>query len=246
MQLRNSKIWNIIDIVNLLLEHGADVNLTNNRGRTALMLAARNSNKDSNVETVKLLLEYGANVNVVNNDRMTALMLAACYSNEDSNIETVKLLLEHRANVNLVDNEGWTALMKAARNFNECSNIETVKLLLEHGANVKIKNNDGKTFFNYFDNEHYSECLDIIFLIEHQKLCMKKILKEIPRKSYDLIFQPNSLRVKLMGIKWCQDFKLSDIDPDLLDYFGIIDEDILKLKINDNAKNFNDFDNHKF
>lgn len=130
---RNSKVVGI-EIVKLLLDRGADVNLQNNEKYTALMMAAMNSNTDSNIETVKLLLDKGADVNLVEFLGWTALMMAARSSNKESNIETVKLLLEYGADVNIQDNEGWTALMWASQNSNEESNIETVKLLLDYGS----------------------------------------------------------------------------------------------------------------
>ena len=66
--------------VKLLLENGADVNLTEKYGRTALMFA-RLSNTDSNLETVRLLLDKGADVNLATKDGWTALMFAVGYSN---------------------------------------------------------------------------------------------------------------------------------------------------------------------
>jgi ankyrin repeat protein len=49
--------------VELLLEHGDDLNLQNKFGYSALMYAAENSNTDSTERTVELLLKHGANIN---------------------------------------------------------------------------------------------------------------------------------------------------------------------------------------
>ena len=49
-----------IEIVKLLLEHGADINLPDNYGHTALMMASL----EGNTEIVRLLLDQGADVNV--------------------------------------------------------------------------------------------------------------------------------------------------------------------------------------
>ncbi len=52
---------------NLLIESGADVDATNNRGETALMEAR-------NAEITQLLIYAGADVNATNSDGLTALM----------------------------------------------------------------------------------------------------------------------------------------------------------------------------
>ena len=132
-----------LETVKLLLDNGADINLTTVIGSTALMLATAYSNKGSSLETVRLLLENGTNVNLATKDGLTALMLAAVYANTDSSLETVRLLLEKGADVNLVDKEGWTALMMAARYSNTDSSLETVKLLLEKGAYVNLVDEEG-------------------------------------------------------------------------------------------------------
>lgn len=130
-------------IVKLLLDKGANINLQNLNGWTALIISGRNCNTFSTIETVKLLLEYKADPNLQDKDGMSVLMMAARNSNSDSSIEVVKLLLEHRANINLQDNDGWSALMLACRYIDVCSNIETVKLLLEHGADINLQNKSG-------------------------------------------------------------------------------------------------------
>ena len=90
-----------VECVKLLLEHGADINIKENYGWTALHMACRYCNEDSSIECVKLLLEHGADVNAKENDGWTALHLACRYCNEDSSIECVKLLLEHGADINI-------------------------------------------------------------------------------------------------------------------------------------------------
>lgn len=60
------------DVVEILLENGADVNLPDSRGYTALAVAAM----VGEMEIVKLLLEYKADATIKNNEGMTALDLA--------------------------------------------------------------------------------------------------------------------------------------------------------------------------
>lgn len=67
------------DVVELLLEHGANVNEKDEDGWTALIYAAVNDYKD----VVELLLKHGANVKEKNNLGKTALILVAQYDKEN-------------------------------------------------------------------------------------------------------------------------------------------------------------------
>ena len=107
------------------LDQGANINITNSFGITALMGAA----KSGHTEIVKLLLEHGADVARVDEaNGATALMFAA----KKGHTETVKLLLDNDANINQADPHGYTALMYAAAAGHE----ETVRLLLDRGAQI--------------------------------------------------------------------------------------------------------------
>ena len=76
-------------VLRLLLEHGADMNVQTQKGRTPLHVAS-----DSGaLEAVRLLLEHGADAEVKDGDGMTALQVAANIGHD----EVVKLLREHRA-----------------------------------------------------------------------------------------------------------------------------------------------------
>lgn len=72
--------------MNKLIEHGADLNIKNSKGRTALGFASRYNY----YEIVKILLEKGANPNACSIGTESPLQIASIYGNE----ETVKLLLE--------------------------------------------------------------------------------------------------------------------------------------------------------
>lgn len=69
-----------LSAVQLLLDHGANVNATDQNGETALMKAA----KKDNVSMKDLLLKYGADVKLKDNKGYTVLMHAA-YANPFSN-----------------------------------------------------------------------------------------------------------------------------------------------------------------
>lgn len=92
-----------VELIELLIAQGAEVNLRNSEGRTALMYAARNGDAPA----VNALLRSGASVNIADNNGETAVIKAATNS---CNEETVKALLSAGADLNARDHKGRNAL----------------------------------------------------------------------------------------------------------------------------------------
>ncbi|KAL7917950.1 ankyrin repeat-containing domain protein [Trichoderma austrokoningii] len=121
------------EIVHLLIEKGADLNIPDGSGRTAVIFAAWNKNS----EMIRELVENGAKLNMV-----------------DANVDSVRILLNAGADQDLLmDNTGSSPLFLALLLKNGANpetetagyktplctailghHIEVVKLLLEHGA----------------------------------------------------------------------------------------------------------------
>jgi len=120
-----------IEIVEFLLNHGADTESEIFNGDTPLLVAARYA-INGKYETIKTLLEHGAKVNHKDKHGRTALHDAAMYSGK----EIINLLVSYRADVNARDEHQSTPLHQAAM----LSNIEAAKALVEHGANIFAKN----------------------------------------------------------------------------------------------------------
>jgi ankyrin repeat protein len=112
-----------------------DLNVKNETGRTALMLAALNPGKG--VAAIPILVQKGVNLDVRDNDGNTALMIAF----EAGNDKASKLLIDAGANLDIRDNTGKTALMLAA----EKGEFDVVDALIVAGANLNIRDNAGKT-----------------------------------------------------------------------------------------------------
>lgn len=125
------------ELVEVLLDHGAQATATTRLGSTLLHDAALKGN----APMVELLLRKGAQVDARNvSSGGTALHDAALAGQQD----VVSLLLAHGAVIDLPDLEsGNTALANAA----SWGRTNLVSLLLEKGANRKLKNKAGKTPF---------------------------------------------------------------------------------------------------
>lgn len=108
-QYRTALMWasseNRIDVIDLLLERGADPNarLAAPYGSTPLMIAAAMGREDS---VRHLLAHPETDVNARGTEGQTALMYAAI----NQRLAIVKLLLEHGSELNVADSHGKTAL----------------------------------------------------------------------------------------------------------------------------------------
>ena len=91
------------DLANFLLENGADINVRDKDGNTALMLAIRSEN----TEIATFLIENGADVNEKTDSGDTVLMVAA----RNGNYEDAKFFIENGADINSNDTHGKTALI---------------------------------------------------------------------------------------------------------------------------------------
>lgn len=141
----------IFEVVSILLEHGADVNIQKYEGEllgfTALHFASRYSYK-----IVKLLLSHGADPNLSSyedndyddNDNVTPL----CIASRNVNYLAMKVLLESGADPNHKNDDGNTPIHMIFLNVHQCSlNLATpaLQLLLQYGADVNTSNVYGST-----------------------------------------------------------------------------------------------------
>ncbi len=128
------------EMVRLLISHGADVSVKDNRHQTALHFAAGKAN----CEAIAALMENNAVADIHNDLGHTPLIQAAStrsYWKKDSKcVEAVKILLDHHALVDAEDNDGWTALFHTAYD----GHAETAQILIEAGADVSKKDKKNK------------------------------------------------------------------------------------------------------
>ena len=129
---------------------GADVDIENTDGKTALIWAAR----IGHTKIVKLLIDAGGDVRTKDHHGLTALMAASFRGS----IEIVKLLIKIGGGVNIKDNDDSTALIWAIRG----DHIEIVKLLIDAGADVNIQDNYGETALTFAKDLGNTEIVELI------------------------------------------------------------------------------------
>ena len=113
---------------------GADVNMANGLGLTALMNAICFEN---NSECLYILTKAGADVNFKNKLGQTALHFAVFCDNHKG----VKTLLDAGANVNAYDHKKYTALITAVM----YKSPNCIDLLIKSGADINTRDNESLT-----------------------------------------------------------------------------------------------------
>jgi hypothetical protein len=120
-----------VEIVMLLLEHGADVNAVGSAGSTLLHQAIQRERGDS----FWLLLEHHADIHLRDDFGATPLFYAASCGA----LEFTRELLRRGAAVDAPSDKGWTPLEAASR----CGHFDVVRCLVEVGAAVDIPDDEG-------------------------------------------------------------------------------------------------------
>ena len=176
------------NIVRILLDHGAEINLKIEKGFTPLHHAA----VQGNVDTVELLLDRGAYIEADNDDGDCALLLAA----QEDQIEVVEILIRHGARfternkqgmsiwdfaVESDDNELLIAAVNCYRRTHGATSggkllmphgksplhsaalkgdCEKIRVLKSLGVDLAAEDEAGNTFFHLAARENQTEVLE--------------------------------------------------------------------------------------
>ncbi|XP_038205715.1 2-5A-dependent ribonuclease-like [Arvicola amphibius] len=167
--LHNAVKLGRVDIVDLLLRHGADPHRRKKNGATPFIIAGIHGD----VRLLQRFLSKGADVNEYDNNGFTAFMEAAEYGR----VEALRFLFDKGANVNLrrettedkrrMKKGGATALMSAAEN----GHTEALRVLLsDMGAEVDARDNMGRNaLIRTLQEEECEDIEEIIRLLLHHR-----------------------------------------------------------------------------
>ena len=129
------------EVLQAIIEHGADVNAANKNSETALMMAR----EKSNAAAIHVLLNAGADPNIANADGYTSLHHTV---RKNYNKEVFQAIIDHGADVNARNKKNWTALKIASA----ISIADAVYELLKAGADPNIA------------DAHVDTCLHHLFI----------------------------------------------------------------------------------
>lgn len=121
-----------IKIVRILAENGAMLDLQDDNGMTALIIASAYNHQPEYRNIVDFLIKNMSDIDIQDNNGMTALMHAAWHGCSES----LSLLLHGGADINLKDEQGRSAYDLAI----EANQIETIYYLNPDAINAKDEN----------------------------------------------------------------------------------------------------------
>jgi len=147
-----------LNIVNLLLDKGADINIRNSVGYTALHAAIHRDNGP----LIKLLLDRGIDPNIPGHKGENSLSFALDRQDRLDAIlpSVIELLVQNDVDPNSPDQNNQTSLFYAVKR----SNAPLIQFLLNNGANVNHLDNRRRNVL-YYEIDSVEPSINIIKLL---------------------------------------------------------------------------------
>ena len=132
-----------VEVAELLLQHGANVNAREKMGKTVLLTALSRPQRNL-ASMVNFLLEHGADVNARDNTLRSSLHLLAEYGGD---LEVAQMLVWHGADINSRDVSDKTPLhtLSERKISKEDDVLDHARLLLQHSADANGKDKNNQT-----------------------------------------------------------------------------------------------------
>ncbi|XP_059174821.1 serine/threonine-protein phosphatase 6 regulatory ankyrin repeat subunit B-like [Physella acuta] len=180
---KKSKKKNVLEIIKVIIQKKADINIKDREGNTPLMKASEISDME---DVLRALLQAGANVNQHDKKGESALHFAA----KSNCILNAKVLLEFNSEIDIKNNEGKTALLYSLQN----ESTKMVHLLIGQNASVNCQDNKGDTPLHYACSR-FDDSLKVIHLLIKSGACVnqqnsegyKPLMVAAKRKSFKMI-----------------------------------------------------------
>ncbi|KAJ5970701.1 uncharacterized protein N7479_000619 [Penicillium vulpinum] len=145
------------DIVALLLQYGANIEITHHAGHRALHWAA----KKNRLDTARVLLSHGAEIDPLGYDNSTPLLVAAM----NNRVQMAELLIKEGANVNARGQSGKTALMLSMHAKNP---VPMLQLFVENGASLDLRDHGGSTVLDHAREYGYTEAMSFLCQVSEE------------------------------------------------------------------------------
>jgi ankyrin repeat protein len=140
-----------VELIELILSKGADINAQNTQLNTPLHEAIQNRKENISL----LLIENGADLNKVNTQDQTPLHRAALHNQK----RTGEMLIDKGASVDPVDKYQRTPFLYVARQWGD---VEFGKLLLDKGADINIKDMDNQMALDLAAWRGFNDFIDFL------------------------------------------------------------------------------------
>ncbi|KAI8497126.1 Unconventional myosin-XVI [Branchiostoma belcheri] len=171
-------------VVELLIQHGADVGARDLNGRTAIHVASEDgqtgvvelliqhgadleardkydktalrwASESGRTGVVELLIQHGADLEARRSENGSTALHMASWSGQTG---VVELLIQHGTDVGARDKDGWTALHVASRR----GRTGVAELLIQHGADLEARDKSGHTALHWASMHGYTGIVELL------------------------------------------------------------------------------------
>lgn len=129
-----------LEIAKFLVNNGADVNILDIWGNTAVVFRYRRANND----VIKYLAEI-TNLDLVDGQNISSTLLHMMIQNQEIDKSLFEIVIPRTKNINRVDDYSDSYLMMAAR---KSKYLDVIMMLVESGIDLYMRNRDGKNFYD--------------------------------------------------------------------------------------------------
>lgn len=145
----NYKSDKLLEVMELLIKMGADVNAKDGNNNNILHRISRDHMSNDFIKMLNLLIRGGVDVNAKNISNLTALHLVSTNCGSDELLEIVKILIKEGIDVNVKDCHGRTCMHNLCNCYKSDTLPKVMRLLIGVGININYVDIYGFTILHY-------------------------------------------------------------------------------------------------